>query len=125
MWIGDRSSGRVNRVIFHHEIADDRATALSLELPEKAKFALYQHLTLTKESILALLHTHPFDWVDLSPIDQANQISSRVGFWSIVLPHYARTPWSTRTAGFHILDHNGWVRLTEAEVVAAITVTAS
>jgi proteasome lid subunit RPN8/RPN11 len=115
----------VTREIFHHEIADDRATALSLELPEKAKFALYQHLTLTKESILALLHTHPFDWVDLSPIDQANQISSRVGFWSIVLPHYARTPWSTRTAGFHILDHNGWVRLTEAEVVAAITVTAS
>jgi len=122
MWIGDRT-GQVRRVIFHHEIADDRATALSLELPEKAKFALYKSLASTHENILALLHTHPHDWVDLSPIDQANQISSRVGFWSIVLPQYAQTFWDLNTVRFHIRCERGWRRLSPIEVAAALTVS--
>src|SRR5947209_2664821 len=32
-------------VVFHHDIADDRATALSLELPEAAKFKMYEELS--------------------------------------------------------------------------------
>src|SRR5262245_50681644 len=52
MWIGT-ASGMVQRVTFHHKIADDRATALSLELPEAAKFALYQQLARDRLRILA------------------------------------------------------------------------
>lgn len=120
-WIGTRDN-RVVKVLFHHELADDRATALSLELPESAKFALYQQLARDEHRVLALLHTHPDSWVDLSWIDRQNQISSRVGFLSIVLPHYGRTTWDLSAIGFHVKCDRGWRRLTETEAAAAVVI---
>lgn len=124
MWIGD-SDGQVRRVVFHHEIADDRATALSLELPEKAKYSLYEQLARDRLRVLALLHTHPDSWVDLSWIDQQNQISSRLGFLSIVLPYYGKEPWVMEDIGFHAKCERGWRRLTESEIRMAVTVDES
>lgn len=110
VWTGTRD-GHVRDVLFHHELGDDRATALSLELPEAAKFALYERLAARSESLLSLLHTHPEDWVGLSWIDQRNQVSSRIGFWSIVLPYYAAKDWDQAEVGFHIRCDRGWERL--------------
>jgi proteasome lid subunit RPN8/RPN11 len=121
VWIGT-AAGVVERVTFHHEIADDRATALSLELPESAKFALYQQLAREKRRILALLHTHPDSWVDLSWIDQQNQISSRIGFLSLVLPHYGARNWNYEEIGFHVKCDRGWRRICGAEAVAAVQI---
>ncbi len=115
VWTGARN-GLVTDVIFHHELADDRATALSLELPEKAKFALYGRLAARGETILALLHTHPEDWVGLSPVDQRNQLGSKIGFWSIVLPYYAANNWRSEEIGFHVRQNRGWSQLTAAHV---------
>lgn len=109
VWIGT-SAGAVHRVTFHHEMADDHATALSLELPETAKLKLYQQLGHEKLRILALLHTHPDSWVDLSWIDQQNQISSRVGFLSLVLPYYGKRDWNYDEIGFHVKCDRGWRR---------------
>jgi hypothetical protein len=110
VWTGARD-GQVTDVHFHHELGDDQATALSLELPEDAKFALYEHLAARGESLLALLHTHPEEWVGLSRIDQRNQVSSRIGFWSIVLPYYAAKNWNQAEVGFHIRCDRGWRRI--------------
>jgi proteasome lid subunit RPN8/RPN11 len=121
VWAGTRDGG-VKQVIFHHHIGDDHAGPLSLELPESAKLDLYARLASGKQFVLALLHTHPEDWVGLSLIDRQNQISSRVGFWSIVLPHYARNEWDAAEIGFHVRADRGWVTLTVDEATQALTV---
>jgi hypothetical protein len=121
IWTGGLD-GRVTDVAFHHELGDDRGTALSLELPEHAKYALYKRLASRGEALLALLHTHPKDWVDLSWIDQHNQVSSRVGFWSIVLPYYATGDWNLQSTGFHVRCERGWRRLPPVEVKANLIV---
>jgi hypothetical protein len=121
VWIGDYD-GRVRHTVFHHEVADDKANALSLELPEKAKFSLYQQLARDKQRVLALLHTHPDRWVGLSWIDQQNQISSRIGFLSIVLPDYGSVNWDVDAIGFHVKCERGWSRLTTSEVHATLKI---
>jgi hypothetical protein len=115
IWAGHRD-GTVNQVFFHHRLADDRGGPLSLELPEHAKFDLYRKLARANQVLLALLHTHPADWVGLSLIDQQNQLSSRVGFWSIVLPHYGRDDWDVRDIGFHVRAERGWIQLPPDDV---------
>jgi proteasome lid subunit RPN8/RPN11 len=122
VWVGT-AAGAVQRVTFHHEIADDRASALFLELPEAAKFGLYQQLAREKLRILALLHTHPEGWVDLSWIDQQNQISSRVGFLSIVLPFYGKHEWNYYENGFHVKCDRGWRRIYGQEAAEAVRIT--
>ncbi len=101
--------------VFHHHLADDRATALSLELPEHAKFRLYAELAKRRLSPVALIHTHPEAWVDLSAVDQRNRISSTTGFWSIVIPYYGCPPWNLDCIGFHVLEDMGWKKLTIEE----------
>lgn len=115
IWAGNRD-GTVKQVLFHHQLADDRGGPLSLELPETAKFDLYRKLASEDQILLALLHTHPAAWVGLSAIDQQNQLSSRVGFWSIVLPHYGRCTWNKREIGFHVRGERGWTTLRTEEV---------
>jgi proteasome lid subunit RPN8/RPN11 len=65
---------------------------------------------------VALIHTHPEDWVDLSEIDQANQVSSRIGFWSVVIPWYGQEPWILTIWGVHVRRESGWSRLTAVEI---------
>jgi len=106
----------VSDVVFHHELGDDCATALSLELPEDAKFALYKRLAARREMLVAMLHTHPESWVGLSWVDQRNQLCSRIGFWSIVLPFYGRKGWQEDEIGFHIRCDVGWRQLGREEL---------
>jgi len=112
----------VSRVIFHHELGDDRATALALELPEAAKFALYRDLADRQEALLALLHTHPEQWVGLSAIDEQNQVSSRVGFWSIVVPFYGVCDWAPQELGCHVRCEFGWRQLAVDEVISSLVI---
>jgi proteasome lid subunit RPN8/RPN11 len=115
IWAGDRD-GTVKQIFFHHTLADDQGGPLSLELPEHAKFNLYRTLAKENQTLLALLHTHPADWVGLSHIDQQNQLSSRIGFWSIVLPHYGCNDWNTYDIGYHVRAERGWIQLLPDEV---------
>ncbi len=107
----------VNEVRFHHDLCDDKARSHYLELSEHAKFNLYRDLAQVNKEIIALVHTHPKDWVDLSLIDQENQLSSRIGFWSLVVPWYGRQPWVTEDLGMHVRGRLGWNRLTIPEVM--------
>jgi proteasome lid subunit RPN8/RPN11 len=100
------------QVRFHHLLCNDRGRALSMSLTENAKFTLYEELSRLGLRLVAAVHTHPHDWVELSKIDQRNQICSRMGFWSIVVPWYGRHPWELSNMGVHILTADGWKRLT-------------
>jgi len=55
----------VEAVHFHHELGDDQAGALSLELSEAAKFRLYAEIGKQNRRVIALIHTHPGEWVGL------------------------------------------------------------
>lgn len=100
----------------HHELCEDRSGPLSVQLTELAKFKLYETLARKRRCLIALIHTHPRANVALSEVDQVNQLSSRVGFWSIVIPWYSRPPWHLNDMGFHIRASEGWVFLKRNEI---------
>jgi proteasome lid subunit RPN8/RPN11 len=110
------------RVDFHHELCNDKATALSMELSEEAKFRLYGDLRDEGLKLAALVHTHPGDWVGLSEVDRENQICSRLGFWSLVVPRYGREPWVLEQLGIHLQTEDGWYQLRSDEVMSMVSV---
>ncbi len=109
-------------VRFHHHLCNDEGRPRSIHLTEAAKFQLYEDLSKSKQRLIAGIHTHPEDWVDLSWIDQQNQICSRTGFWSIVAPFYGRKPWTIEAMGVHIRMPEGWGRLTKNQIKAHVRI---
>lgn len=124
IWIGDRkgSESRVGDVFLFHDLCDDKGQSLSLELSEGAKFALYKELAKREQKLVAMIHTHPEDWVDLSGIDKANQLCSRIGFWSLVLPYYGERGWAIESTGVHIRVDSGWHWFSKEESLKRIIV---
>jgi proteasome lid subunit RPN8/RPN11 len=108
--------------VFFHDLCDDNGGALSIELSETAKFSLYKELARSGLKLVGMVHTHPSDWVDLSRIDRASHLSSRIGFWSLVLPYYAERPWSIDGTGVHIRVDLGWYRFGKGESAKRIVV---
>jgi len=117
IWVGDLDGSHAvaRRVLFFHELCDDRGEALSLELSEEAKFNLYSDLATRGLKLVGMVHSHPEDWVDLSYIDRKNQLCSRIGFWSIVLPWYAAQTWNLAQTGVHIRTNEGWFQFSPEE----------
>jgi len=110
IWTG-RVSGATSIVLhvhFYHDLCDDKGRALSLELSEEAKYKLYRHLADRGELLVGMIHTHPASWVDLSMVDRENQLCSRIGFWSLVVPYYANRKWRIEATGVHIRTDSGW-----------------
>jgi hypothetical protein len=124
IWAG-RLSGEdsvAEKVFFHDELCDDRAGPLFLELTEKAKFDLYQKLAARRNTLVALIHTHPEDWVGLSPVDETNQLCSRIGFWSLVVPWFGSRPWDLAAFGIHARADAGWYQYTGPEIPARVII---
>jgi hypothetical protein len=117
IWAGhvDASTWKAEEVQFHHDLCDDLAGPLSLQLSEKAKYDLYIQLGKKGFRLVGLVHTHPHKWVDLSEVDKENQVCSRLGFWSLVIPQYASPPWIIAQFGVHVRVEDGWYRLNEFE----------
>jgi hypothetical protein len=117
IWSGDlyEADSEVRDVLFFHDLCDDRGRSLSLELSEEAKFALYEELARRGQKLIGMVHTHPEGWVGLSGIDEANQLCSRIGFWSLVLPYYAMRPWAVTATGVHIRVDKGWHQFSKEE----------
>lgn len=118
VWCGrvDGNEWRATDVRFHHRVCNDLAGALRITLTEEAKFRLYEEMNSLGLTLIAAVHTHPDDWVGLSHVDQRNQLSSKDGFWSLVLPRYGRRPLGPSEMGVHIRLHGAWWRLTETQV---------
>lgn len=125
IWAGsvDGENAVASAVFFHHDLCDDRSGPLSLSLSERAKFDLYQTLAGRGMKLVALIHTHPDDWVGLSHVDQRNQICSRIGFWSLVVPFYGEHPWELRTLGVHIRTDSGWYQYLGPHIAERLLIT--
>ena len=119
----DGNDAVASDVVFHHELCDDRAGPLFLELTERAKFDLYRNLGASGRKLVGMIHTHPEEWVELSPTDQKNQICSRVGFWSLVAPWYGRPRCELGTMGVHVRTDSGWYQHIGADIFAHVIVT--
>lgn len=124
IWAGDLDGCHAvaRQLLFFHELCDDRGEALSLELSEDAKFNLYSDLATRRLKLVGMVHTHPKDWVELSYIDKKNQLCSRIGFWSIVLPWYGTRPWKLTQTGVHIRTDEGWFQFSPEEAAKRIAV---
>ena len=124
IWAGHLSGDDAvaSEVFFHHELCDDQAGPLYFELTERAKFDLYKTLVAKKQTLVALIHTHPEDWVGLSPVDERNQLCSRIGFWSLVVPWYGSRPWDLTNLGIHARADIGWYQYTGREIADRIIV---
>ena len=57
---------------------------------------------------LAQVHTHPADWVGLSPRDKSCAYSQRDGSISIVLPSWGRADGPIESIGVHERTPDGW-----------------
>jgi proteasome lid subunit RPN8/RPN11 len=124
IWIGNLNADDAiaSEVLFHHELCDDRGSPFSMELTERAKFDLYRRLAAGGKKLVGMIHTHPEEWVELSPIDQENQICSRIGFWSLVVPWYGRPPWDLETMGVHVRADSGWHQYLGAEISGRVII---
>lgn len=122
IWAGGLSGddALASEVYFHHDLCNDKGRPLSMELSEDAKFQLYETLGQRGLKLVGMIHTHPEDWVELSPVDKRNQLCSRIGFWSLVVPWYARQPWQLSVMGIHARSDTGWERFNGTEIFERI-----
>lgn len=125
IWAGDSSDHeeRVTDVIFLDDLPGVEAFALQHRTTRKATGALFAMLHDKKLSIIADVHTHPQDWVDLSWIDKAHPIEYRPGLTAIVLPNYAVGVPSLETVGIHIYLGDGqWRQLDREQAKSKVRV---
>jgi proteasome lid subunit RPN8/RPN11 len=122
IWAGtlDGNDAIASDVFFHHELCDDQAGPLFLEVTEQAKFDLYRTVAAKGKKLVGMVHTHPEDWVELSPVDEQNQLCSRIGFWSLVVPWYGRPPWDYGRMGVHVRADTGWHQHLGSEIFAHV-----
>ncbi|HEY6329643.1 MAG TPA: hypothetical protein VI756_09900 [Blastocatellia bacterium] len=105
-----------SRLYMFHDLCDDAARRGYVELSEQAKFLLYRALASEGLRVVAAIHTHPTRWVGLSATDRRNQITSRVGSWSIVVPRYGRRPWKLTDMGVHLRTDDGWRQIPSVDI---------
>ncbi len=105
-------------LVWFDELEEDASASYGhVWMSEHAKLRLYERVSASGLSIVATVHTHPGRWVGLSAIDRENQISGRIGVWSLIVPHFAaHDAVDPITCGAHIRMRRGWLSLTPAEI---------
>jgi hypothetical protein len=72
-------------------------------------------------TLIGQLHSHPGDWVDHSEGDDEGALVRFQGYWSLVVPAFARRGILPLTqTGIHIYDQGRFARLTDAAVAARV-----
>ena len=72
-------------------------------------------------SLIAQVHSHPGDWVDHSDGDDAGALVRFPGFWSLVVPRFARHGFRPlNRCGVHLFQSGEFRRLTEEAVSAQV-----
>ncbi len=75
---------------------------------------LFRRLKEERKVLVGDIHSHPTEWVGLSPLDKANPIEFRKGLYAIVLPRYALPSPALSSAGVHEYAGNGrWRALSQ------------
>lgn len=73
------------------------------------------------QSLVAQVHSHPEDWVDHSDGDDAGALVRFVGFWSLVVPRFARRGMRPlHRCGVHLFQDGEFRRLSKEAVSARV-----
>lgn len=109
VWAGESSDleERVSEVIFLDDLPGVESFALQHRTTRKATAVLFEQLREKRLSIVADVHTHPEEWVDLSWVDKAHPIEYRPGLTALVLPGYATGAPSLKETGVHVYLGDG------------------
>ena len=74
-------------------------------------------------TLIGQVHSHPGDWVDHSDGDDEGALVRFQGYWSLVIPAFARRGLLPLTrCGIHLYDQGRFARLTEGAVAARVRV---
>lgn len=118
VWLGPRSN--TTQVALEAVFLDDLPGTIGRRLQHRtSRQAVAMLLEVARQkqlSIVADLHTHPSDWVDLSDVDQEHPIEYRVGLIALVLPSFAiGAPDLARTGVHEYLGNGKWSTLSVEE----------
>lgn len=118
IWAGKRSQdlGVVSDVMFLDGIVGVEAFPLFHRISREATAEIFAAIRAKGLQLIADVHTHPEHWVGLSETDREHPFEYRVGFVSIVLPHFATSEPAIRSIGMHRYEGNlQWYELDDAE----------
>lgn len=96
--------GVVTTLVIPDAVSTEGYYSVSAEAMHKAGVHLREHAMVR----LAQVHTHPADWVGLSPRDKSCAYSQRDGSISIVLPSWGRADGPIESIGVHERTPDGW-----------------
>lgn len=119
IWAGKRNelTWTVKEVVFLDDLPGVRRHQLYHRMPRVAINKLFELLREKDLQIIADLHTHPTDWVELSDTDKIHPIEYRIGLIAIVFPNFAQFPHTFINLGVHeYLGSSEWQRLSLSEV---------
>jgi hypothetical protein len=118
LWAGvrDSSTFNVRQTIIPEQIGMRTAEGVSVAVDAQELHRLNVWLYERQLSLVAQLHSHPSTAYH-SDTDDAFPIATTIGCVSLVIPNFAREPFSlAHCAVYRLLPRRGWVNLTVAEV---------
>ena len=126
IWAGTRGPDvwKVDEVLFFDAFDGGAEAGLLFHVTSReATTSLFALLRERRLQIIADVHTHPADWVDLSLTDAAHPIEYRIGLLALVLPNFAEDAPELSIVGVHeYLGSGAWRRLTAHEAVRRIQI---
>ena|SRR3569832_1027608 len=114
VWLGGRTRETeiATDIVFLDDLPGTVGRRLQHRTSRQAVAILLELARAKGLSIVADIHTHPSDWVDLSDVDREHPIEYRVGLVAIVLPSFALgEPDLARTGVHQYLGNGDWERL--------------
>jgi hypothetical protein len=119
IWAGKRSTSGdiVHSVTFLDDLPGVHAGARYHQVSRVTIEALFKLLRERNEMIVADIHTHPSDWVDLSPTDSEHPIEFRRGLPAMIIPNFAMFEPTLEGLGLHeYIGDGAWRSLDQEEI---------
>jgi hypothetical protein len=98
----------------------------SFQTDADAHAGLVSHLARLNLTLVAQIHSHPGEWVDHSDGDDVGALVRFPGFWSIVVPRFAREGMlEPARLGIHLFQDGAFRRLGATAVASRVRVLPS
>lgn len=113
VWLGTIAGDveHAREIVFLDDLPGTTAQRLNHRTSREAVNMVLGRARVSRQRIVADIHTHPADWVDLSVVDRAHPIEYRLGLLALVLPDFAEGPCELSRAGVHeYLGDGRWGR---------------
>jgi hypothetical protein len=127
VWAGTRDGNveTAQEIIFLDDLPGTVGRRLQHRTSREAVAALLARARERGFVIVADIHTHPSDWVELSLVDQEHPIEYRVGLPAMVLPSFGTGAPDLARTGVHVYAGNGrWETLCGEDAVRRVCITS-